>query len=328
VFGPEAVPEDVAAFNAAMAERFGDLPDIWALGIDQARSGGMMPIPPSSPRAYDIQIGADLSLHVVPSAQPRGVLMHIHGGGFMLGGAAHQDAFLERMADEVGVTCVSVEYRLAPEHPYPAAWDDCEAAALWLLEHAGERFGAEDLLIAGESAGALLAVATLHRLRDRGLAGHFLGAALNFGVFDSTMTPSQARARTGALKAASIQRIVEAYAPEASNRRNAELSPLYADLTGMPPALFTVGTLDAMLDDSMFMYCRWLAAGAPAELALYPGADHAFIETPHPSAAQANARIDQFLAQCLDQRRPESPSALVGAPSSAPSTPEKKDTTR
>ncbi|MGI5132458.1 alpha/beta hydrolase [Pseudonocardia sp. CA-107938] len=300
VFGPDAVPEVVAAFNAAMAERFGELPDIWDVGIDAARSRGLRPVPPPSPRAFDIEIADGLSLHVVPSTRPRGVLLHIHGGGFILGGAAHQDALLERMADEVGVTCVSVEYRLAPEHPYPAAWDDCHAAALWLLEHAGERFGTEALLIAGESAGALLAVATLLRLRDRGLADRFLGAALNFGVYDSTMTPSQTLARSGALTAATIERIVEAYAPEAATRRHAALSPLYADLGGLPPALFTVGTLDAMLDDSMFMHCRWLAAGGRAELALYPGADHAFIETPHPCAAAANARIDRFLADCLE----------------------------
>jgi len=291
----------VAAFNAAMAEQFGDLPDIWDVGIEHARSGGLMPLPSPSPRAYDIQIDDDVSLHVVPGARTRAVLLHIHGGGFIFGGAAQQDAVLERLADAVEVTCVSVEYRLAPEHPYPAAWDDCEKAALWLLEHARDEFGTETLLIAGESAGALLAVATLQRLRSRGLHAAFVGAALSFGVYDSTMTPSQTHARTGVLKAASIARIVEAYAPDAAGRRNPELSPLYSDLSEMPPALFTVGALDAMLDDSMFMYCRWLAAGSNAEIAVYPGADHAFTETPHPAAKEANAHIDRFLALCLDQ---------------------------
>ncbi|WP_246090810.1 alpha/beta hydrolase fold domain-containing protein [Streptomyces griseorubiginosus] len=106
-FGPGAVPEDVAAFNAAMGRQFGDPPDIWDVGIDQARSGGFMPLPPPSPRAFDIQIADHLSLHVVPNARPRAVLLHIHGGGFVLGGAAHQDVLLERMADAIGATCVS-----------------------------------------------------------------------------------------------------------------------------------------------------------------------------------------------------------------------------
>jgi acetyl esterase/lipase len=300
LFTPEAVPAEVAAFNAAMAERLGNLPSVWDIGLEQARSGGFMPKPPPSPRAYDVAIGDNVSLHVVPSPRPRGVLLHIHGGGFMLGSAAGQDNMLERIADAVGVTCASVEYRLAPENPYPAAWDDCEAAALWLLEHAGDRFGAEPLLIAGESAGALLAVATLQRLRERRLLARFRGAALSFGVYDSLMTPSQALARTGVLKAKDIARIVEAYAPQADQRRDPELSPLYSYLKGLPPALFTVGTLDAMLDDSLFMYCRWLAAGNKADVALYPGADHGFIETPHPSAREANSRIDVFLSQCLE----------------------------
>ncbi len=202
----------------------------------------------------------------------------------MLGSAAGQDVWLEQIADAVQVTCVSVEYRLAPENPYPAAWDDSEAAAIWLMEHAVERFGAELLLIAGESAGALLSVATMLRLRERGLTIPFRGAALSFGVFDSTMTPSQTLAREGVLTATGIARIVDGYAPDAGLRRVSDLSPLYADLTGLPPALFTVGTLDAMLDDSMFMHCRWLAAGGHSEIELYPGADHAFIETPHPLA--------------------------------------------
>jgi acetyl esterase/lipase len=300
VFTPGAVSPEVAAFNAMMSERFGHLPSIWDLGIEEARSGAFMPTSPPSPRSYDLPIGDELSLHVVPSPQPRGVLLHIHGGGFVLGGASKQDAILERIADSVGVTCVSVEYRLAPEHPYPAAWDDCEAAALWLLENSVERFGAEPLLIAGESAGALLSVATLLRLRERGLSTRFRGAALSFGVYDSTMTPSQVHAETGAVTNRDITRLIEAYAPDASSRRNPELSPIFADLRDLPPALFTVGTLDAMLDDSMFMSARWLAAGGSAELAIYPGADHAFTEGPHPLAAAANARIDAFLSGCLD----------------------------
>jgi len=227
------------------------------------------------------------------------VLLHIHGGGFLLGGAANQDPALAQVVASLGVTCASVEYRLAPEHPYPAAWDDCERAALWLVEHAAERFGASPLLIMGESAGALLAVATLVRLRARGLSTRFVGAALSFGVYDSGMTPSQRLAETGVLKSHDIARIADAYAPDADRRRDPDVSPLYADLRDLPPALFTVGTLDAMLDDSMFMYCRWLAAGNRAELALYPGADHAFIETPHPSAQPAIDRIHAFLGDCL-----------------------------
>lgn len=300
LLSPDAVAPDVKVFNETMAERVRNLPSIFDLGIDRARSGGFMPRPPVSEHSFDIALGGGVSLHVVPHEQPRGVLLHVHGGGFILGGAAQQDPMLERLSKAVGVTCASVEYRLAPEHPYPAAWDDCETAANWLLDHAPEKLGAELLLVAGESAGALLAVSTLLRLRSNGHLDRLRGVALSFGVFDSSMTPSQKLARNGILRATDIERIADTYAPDPAHRRDAELSPLYADLHGLPPALFTVGTLDAMLDDSMFMYCRWLAAGNKAELALYPGADHAFIETPHPLAGPASARIDEFLLQCVE----------------------------
>ena len=92
-----------------------------------------------------------------------------------------------------------------------------------------------------------------------------------------------------------IKRCSDAYAPDVSSRRNPDLSALYANLKDMPPALFSVGTLDPFLDDSLFVYARWIAAGNTAELAVYPGAPHAFNTLPHPHAAEANARIDAFL---------------------------------
>ncbi|MFJ6651438.1 alpha/beta hydrolase [Microbacterium sp. NPDC091313] len=298
-FAAESVPAEVAGFTAAFAAMAAGRPSVWQIGVAEARAGGFMPSSPVSERAYDIAIEGGPSLHVVPHPAPRGVLLHVHGGGFILGGADKQDALLEHIADTVGVTVVSVEYRLAPEHPYPAAWDDCDAAAQWLVDNAVAELGAPLVLMAGSSAGALLAVATLVRLRDRGLSAGIRGIALDCGVYDSTMTPSQRQASAGMLTADDIARNRDAYAPDEAIRREPDVSPLYADLRGMPPALFTVGTLDAMLDDSLFMYGRWLAAGARAELALYPGADHAFTDSPHPSAPAAIAHIDEFLAACL-----------------------------
>ena len=96
-----------------------------------------------------------------------GVLLDIHGGGFYLGSAADSDIRNRCLADALGVAVVSVDYRLAPEHPWPAAPDDCETAALWLAENAGPRFGTPILAIGGFSAGATLAMVTLLRLRDR-----------------------------------------------------------------------------------------------------------------------------------------------------------------
>jgi acetyl esterase len=88
-----------------------------------------------------------------------------------------------------------------------------------------------------------------------------------------------------------------AYLPAANDLRDPDISPLYADLKGLPPALFSVGTSDALLDDSLFMYARYIAAGNRAELAIYPGGAHAFNVFPIAIAQQANARMDAFLAR-------------------------------
>jgi len=153
------------------------------------------------------------------------------------------------------------------------------------------------LAIGGESAGATLAVPTLVRLRDKhGFTG-FRGANLSYGNYDTSMTPSQIwiGANRFLIGTEDIKQCSNAYAPDVSQRRDPDMSALYARLTHMPRALFTVGTLDPFLDDSLFVYARWIAAGNEAELAVYPGAPHGFNILGHPHAATANARIDAFL---------------------------------
>jgi acetyl esterase/lipase len=226
-----------------------------------------------------------VELRVVVPEHVEGVYLHMHGGGWALGAADQQDLLLTTLADAAQVAVVSVEYRLAPEHPFPAAPDDCEAAARWLVERAEEEFGSGMLMIGGESAGAHLCVLTLIRLRDRhGISAAFAGANLVFGVYDLSMTPS-ARSwgeRNLVISTPIIDWFAEMFVPGASaeERRSPEISPLYADLHDMPPALFTVGMLDPLLDDSLFMAARWQAAMNEATLRAYPESVHGFIRFP------------------------------------------------
>lgn len=310
LFRPDAISEETAAFNEQMMALMTGLPDWWVFGAAatreaRRRGGGPFPAPVMSPRARTIVIpgrdGNEIPLRVIAPASPRGVYLHFHGGGWVLGGADQQDPMLERFADNTGQAVVSVDYRLAPEHPYPAGPDDCEAAAAWLVNNAREQFGTDRLTVGGESAGAHLAAVTLLRLRDRHGYKGFLGANLVYGAFDLSMTPSQ-RAfgeRRLVLRTTDIQQFCNAFLPTVTDRRVPDISPLYADLRGLCPALFSVGTLDALLDDSLFMYARWIAAGNEAELAVHPGGAHGFTLFPSTLAAQAMARMDAFLSGVL-----------------------------
>jgi len=240
-----------------------------------------------------------IPLRVFVPNEVQGVLLHIHGGGFVTGGHDHQDEQLWERAQDGCLAVVSVGYRLAPEHPWPAANDDCEAAALWVLEHARE-LGGEHVLIAGESAGAHLAVATLLRLRDEHGIRELSGAALTYGVYDLRGTPSARNwgERPLLLSTPLIDYYANHYAPPAE-RLNPDVSPLFADLSGLPPALFSVGTEDPLFDDTQFMATRWRAAGNPTELRVYPGAPHSFDTLPLPVGREGALAITHFLARCL-----------------------------
>lgn len=298
VFAEGAVAPEVKAFAERAATMMSGRPGLWDIGAEAARQNGFMPAGPTSPLAFEREM-AGVKVRVLPVAAPAAVYLHFHGGGMVLGSAAGQDGGLERISQALKVTCVSVDYRLAPEHPYPAAWDDAERVAHHLARHGAEEFGSDKLLIGGESAGALLAAAAMVRMRDRHDCRSILGAQLSYGVYDSSMTPSQVASKSLILSADDIRGCAAAYAGS-TPLRHPELSPLYADLNDLPPALFTVGSRDPFLDDNLFMYGRWLAAGNVAEIAIWPGADHAFTDMPHPLAAPAFADIDAFLKRCLD----------------------------
>lgn len=222
----------------------------------------------------------------------RAVYYDVHGGGFFMGAPEMDDRDNTEIARRANCAVVSVDYRLAPEHPYPAGPDDCEAGALWLLANAQREFGTSRLAIGGGSAGANLVATTLLRLRDRHQsAKHFCAANLVFGVYDVSGTPSQRRGGVHSFRDLYLPKIF------GDDRKHPDISPLYADLTGLPPALFTVGTSDYLYDDSLFMHARWSAAGNASELAIYPECVHGFTAFPLAMARAANARIHEWLAK-------------------------------
>ena len=235
------------------------------------------------------------------SGSPRATMLHIHGGAWFMGSADMMDEGLERYADALDVAMASVEYRLAPEHPHPAGPDDCEAAAVWLAKNADTELGAELRLVGGESAGGHLSAVTVLRMRDRH-GFHFAGANLVYGLYDLGGVPSHDAfdGRGLILEGPGIRAFIEMFVPDAPRRRDPDVSPLYTDLSGLCPALFTVGSFDPLLDHSLFLYSRWLAAGSPAEIQVFPGAPHGFDAFPVPEGPRAQRTMQEFLGRCLE----------------------------
>jgi acetyl esterase len=310
LFRPEAIDAETAAFNAQAAAVLKDQPHVSSRPAAETRAmreAGLGPWGPLvlSDMARERTIdgpGGTMRLRTFVPRTVNGVYLHLHGGGWTLGAAHHADVILEQLANEGEVAVVSVDYRLAPEDPYPAGLDDCEAAAVWLAENAQKEFGSDRLTIGGESAGAHLSATTLLRMRDKhGFTG-FRSANLTFGAFDLSGTPSQKSQKPFlVLDTRAMAWFYDQFVP-IERRREPDVSPLYAELHNMPPALFTVGTGDPLLDDSLFMYTRWIAAGNQAELAVYPGAVHGFVAFDYPQARRARAQITDFLRQSLRAR--------------------------
>ena len=310
ILGTDTVDE-TRAFNDELERRQATLERIETVPAERTRAAdrtgdGLFPAPVYVPQARWVDVpsrsgGIRLRVVAPKDKEPVGAYLHIHGGGWVLGAADNQDPLLEAVAEFGGLTAVSVEYRLAPEHLYPAAHDDCEDAALWLLEHGAEALGVPArFAIGGESAGAHLSVTTLLRLRDRhGITGAFGGANLVYGAFDVSGTPSSRSFgdRLLVLSASSMAWFTDTYydGRDAEALRDPDISPLFADLRDMPPALFTVGTADALLDDSLFMAARWEAAGNDADLRVYAEGCHVFNAFELAIAETANVSQIEFL---------------------------------
>jgi acetyl esterase len=219
----------------------------------------------------------------VPDGPARAVYLHFHGGGMIVGAAVMSDLGNRDLCRRFGVAVVSVDYRLAPEHPYPAGPDDGVAVARWLVENAEAEFGSPRLLIGGESAGGYMAAAVALRMRDElGAVSRLIGANLVFGVYDWGRSPSQRGIRPmggpDLLDPDGIVLFSEAYLPGLSDdeRRDPAISPAFADLRDMPPALMSVGGSDHLLDDTLMLASRWAAPGNEVDLFVAPDMPHGF----------------------------------------------------
>ncbi len=301
LFREESISPETRAFLAQFRATSHSAPSVLNTSLAELRAARARGSTRLASGADEIVAGpaGELTVRCFVPPDACGAYLHFHGGGFVMGGPDQQDPLLDRIARERTFAVFSVGYRLAPEHPFPAATDDCLAAAAWLLHQARGRVGGGPLFIGGESVGAYLAVSVLLRLREQGLASTFAAALLNFGIFDLDLTPSARNwgDQVAVISTPILRHYQHAFVGHRADLRSPAVSPMYADLTGLPPALFTVGTLDPLLDDSLMMSQRWIAAGNSAELAVYPGGLHGFLFSPIPLAEQALARQLEYLRE-------------------------------
>jgi len=241
-----------------------------------------------------------------PDGAATAVYLHFHGGGMVSGSAEVNDASNLDLCRRRGMAVVSVDYRLAPEHPFPAGPDDGVAVAEWLVANAETEFGTSRLLVGGESAGGYMTAAVTLRIRDElGAADRLLGANLVYGVFDWSCTPSQRGVRAtdtdDILDTEGITYFADCYLPgrTAEERRDPAASPMFADLRGLPPAMFSVGTADHLLDDTLLMAARWRAAGNPVTLFVAPELPHGLQAFPCAMTRAWAAAVDTWFGEVL-----------------------------
>lgn len=231
---------------------------------------------PPSPDAIVEQVdaGGVSALWVGAATSARRTVLHVHGGGFMFGSARRSVDLAERLGRAVGGRVLAVDYRLAPEHPYPAALDDVLAAYRWLL---AQGFEASEILLCGESAGAGLALSAALAGRDRGLPRPGALYAMS-PLADLEVTGASVDARKGQDPVVDRDLLTEMSAAylQGHDPRDPLASPVHADFGGLPPLLVHASACEALVDDATRVAEAAGAAGVDVELRLFDDTVHVF----------------------------------------------------
>ena len=232
----------------------------------------------------------------------RPCLLWVHGGGYILGCPEMDELHLRRMADELGCLVVAVDYRLAPEHPWPAGLDDCDAALGWTLEHSGAlRLDTGSLVLGGASAGGGLAAALALRAREQ-RPGAVSYQCLIYPMLDHrTVAPAGGKARDYFLWDPEKNRLAwDCYLGpnDASGEVSPFASPAKAErLEGLPPTYLCIGEEDLFHEESLDYARRLRESKVAVDLEIVPGAPHGFDKLPAPMSERSLKRRYAALAR-------------------------------
>ncbi len=260
----ECTPQEARELSAAMVELYGPGPEM--------RRVEDHVVPTADGDQFTVRV-------LVPEGDVRGVFVYYHGGGWVLGaGCDGFDTLGRRLAVATDCTVVLVDYRLAPEHPYPAAVEDADAALHWVAEHRVAIAGDVPIIVGGDSAGGNLATVVARHSRDRG-GPPIAMQVLVYPVADADLdTPCYtAEEHQLLLQRESMIWFWDHYLPDVARRREPDASPLQAaDLSGLPPAVVILAEYDVLRDEGQAYAAALAAAGVPVRVHVHDGQMHAF----------------------------------------------------
>lgn len=280
--------------------RFKKNPDVFELRPIMEEALGMQKNPPADIIFDQTTLrGVPTERISAPGTSTHAALFYIHGGGWVAGSPKNHRPLTWRLTRQLGIPIYAPDYRLAPEHPFPAGLDDCLAAWRALLDTG---LPASSIVIGGDSAGGNLALALALRLKDENLplpaALVCLSAATDLASTGASITSN---ARADALFIPEMMATVEARYFPGHDAREPYISPLYGDAKGLPPTLFQVGATEMLLDDSTRMAAKIRDAGGAAELEVWPKVWHVWhlMADRLPEGEKAIANIVAFIRKHL-----------------------------
>jgi acetyl esterase/lipase len=228
-----------------------------------------------------------------PQSRPQRVLLYLPGGSFLFRWPGVHAAMVARWCARLNARALMVDYRLAPEHPFPAAADDCHAAYRWLL---AEGHDPRNVVLAGDSAGGNLALVTLQRVNGLGEPLPACAVLLSAGV-DFTLSSRSMVSNNGKDPMFDLAELVALrgfYAPP-ERYLDPGISPLFGSFAGLPPLLFQAGGVEILLDESTRAAARAHAAGVTVEMEIWEHMGHVFQALPLPQAAAALESVARFI---------------------------------
>jgi acetyl esterase/lipase len=288
------------ALRCFFKDREDHKPDVATIRKNLDRTKYLFPSPPKGTTVARLTIGDVPAVRVTrPGSRAGCHVLYLHGGGYCYGSILLYRDFVWRIAEAAEASVLCIDYRLAPEHPFPAAIEDATNAYRRLLSEGADP---KHLAVMGDSAGGGLTFGSLLKLRDEGVPLPAAAVALSPWT-DLTMTSDSSRRNLNSDPMLSVgpARILASWYLAGADLKTPYASPLHGDLTGLPPSLIQVGSDEILLDDAMHMAERLRAAGSSAEIEVWPRMPHVWqlYARIMPEAQQAVVRIGDFLRQKL-----------------------------